>query len=105
MNKRTYKKLYKICKDDFGKTIYAGDTVELYMPHELRTTWESKVFWNMLDGAWVNAHPSHIKMDLGKDRDLRDYLNQKATPFYNGDDEIVEWKKGYCKKVKSVFHV
>lgn len=34
MNIKQYKKRYLICKDDFGKNIYAGDTVELYCPIE-----------------------------------------------------------------------
>ncbi len=32
MTIKAYKKKYKICVDDNGKTIYAGDTVEVLLP-------------------------------------------------------------------------
>ena len=50
-----------ICNDSFGNRIYAGDTVELFNGMEMRTAWKSVVHWNMLDGAFVDAHPGHVK--------------------------------------------
>ena len=61
MTIREYKKRYRICEDVEGKTIYAGDTVELYNGVEMRSSWTSLVYWNMVDGAYVDSHPGHVK--------------------------------------------
>ena len=91
-----------ICNDSFGNRIYPGDTVELFIGIEMRTPWKSKVHWNMLDGAFVDSHPGHIKMGLGsKHRNLRDFINQEDIKIYNERDELVTLKT-YCKKVKFV---
>jgi hypothetical protein len=91
-------KLY-ICNDSFGSRVNTGDTVELYIPWEMKTTWTSKVYWNMLDGAFVDAHPGHVKMGLGGHRNLRDFLDREPIRTENQDGEI-EVLKTYCKKVK-----
>ena len=44
MTIREYKKRYYICEDDFGNKLYAGDTVELYSPMELNTSWMSIIY-------------------------------------------------------------
>jgi hypothetical protein len=92
--KKRWKKLYFITKDDFSNSIYAGDLVELYMPHETKTTWISEVYYNPLDGAFVDAHPAHISMGLSSYRPLRNFLNQNT---FNST-------KGYCKKIKSFYN-
>ena len=99
---KQYKKKYFICKDDFGNKIYAGDTVELSCPQETSTTWTSIVHWNMLDGAFVDAHPAHKAMGLGSDnRTLSPLINQSDFIFYyEGNDEQFH-EQGYCKKIKS----
>lgn len=91
-------KLY-ICNDSFGSRINVGDTVELSMPWEMKTTWKSKVYWNMVDGAFVDAHPGHVKMGLVNYRNLREFLDREPMRIDNGKDEI-ELLKIYCKKVK-----
>jgi hypothetical protein len=89
-----------ICNDSFGNRIYPGDTVELFIGIEMRTPWKSKVHWNMLDGAFVDSHPGHIKMGLGaRHRNLRNFINQEDIKVYNEKDELVTLKT-YCKKVK-----
>lgn len=103
MTIRQYKKLYAICKDDNGKVIYAGDTVEVHLPIETSTPHQSKVYWNMLDGAFIKAHSAHKFLHDGNDssRNLRDYLFQEPYPqYYVGKEEPVI-EKGYCRKVKS----
>lgn len=88
-----------ICNDSFGQRIYPGDTVELFMGIEMRTPWKSKVYWNMLDGAFVDAHPGHRKMGLSVHRSLREFLDREDIRIPNQDGEI-EVLKTYCKKVK-----
>jgi len=99
MNIRHYKKLYYICKDDYGKKIYAGDTVEVRIPYETKSSHESVVYFNMLDGAFIDAHPGHVKMGLSTHRNLSDYLNKEPMEIML-DDELTTVKT-YCKKVKS----
>lgn len=88
-----------ICNDSFGNRIYVGDTVELFIGIETRTTWKSPVYWNMLDGAFVKAHPSHIKMGLSTHRHLSDFIDKEdfEVNVVGGGTEIM---KTYCKKVK-----
>ena len=101
MNKRYYKKHFLICKDDQGKNIYAGDTVELFVPMETSTPWQSIVYWDMLHGAWVDSHPTHVNMLGNKMRTLYPLLNQAAIPIYIYGVEDPEIKIGYVKKIKS----
>lgn len=88
-----------ICNDSFGNRIYPGDTVELFIGIETRTAWKSPVYWNMLDGAFVKAHPAHIKMGLSVYRNLRDFLDKED--FIGMVDDEKKIIKTYCKKVKN----
>jgi hypothetical protein len=88
-----------ICKDSNGKKIYSGDIVELYMPWEMHSPWKSEVYWNPLDGAFVDAHPGHVKMKLSFHRSLREFLFREPMKIENEDNEI-EILEAYCKKVK-----
>jgi hypothetical protein len=99
MNIRHYKKLYYICKDDNGKKIYAGDTVEVRLPWETKSSYQSVVYFNMVDGAFIDAHPGHIKMGLQTYRNLRDFLEQEPIEM-SIDDEMIS-ARGFCRKVKS----
>ena len=109
MTIRNYKKAYWICKDSFGKMIYAGDTVEVWSPMETRNPHQSKVLWNRIDGAFINAHPAHIKMhNEPHHRDLRYYFDDTLIPIWDWDEEtekdyIARYEKGYVKKVKSFY--
>jgi hypothetical protein len=94
--KKNWKNRYFITKDDFSNKIYAGDVVELYMPFETKTTWQSEVYYNPLDGAFVDAHPAHVQMGLSKYRKLSNFLNQEIN---NLNDT-----KGYCKKIKNFYN-
>ena len=58
MTIRNYKKEYWVGKDSFGKMIYAGDTVEVWLPWETRSSHQSKVLWNRIDGAFIESHPA-----------------------------------------------
>jgi hypothetical protein len=89
-----------ICNDSFGRRINVGDTVELMMGIEMHSSWISKVYWNMIDGAFVDAHPGHRKMGLGVHRSLRDFLNREDIKISNQDGGI-ETVKTYCKKIKT----
>lgn len=92
---RNKKKIY-ICNDSFGSRINVGDTVELMMGIEMSTSWTSTVYWNMLDGAFVNAHPGHKKMGLGVHRNLREFLTKKTMLDFDGEPIKI-----YCKKIKN----
>lgn len=88
-----------ICNDSFGSRINVGDSVELLMEMETKTSWVSKVYWNMVDGAFVDAHPSHKKMGLSFHRNLRQFLDREDIETFDIDDNPVTLKT-YCKKVK-----
>jgi len=87
-----------ICNDSFGRRINVGDTVELMMGIEMHSSWVSKVYWNMIDGAFVDAHPGHRKMGIGVHRSLRDFLGKEdfEVNVVGGGTEII---KTYCKKI------
>ena len=89
-----------ICNDSFGNRIYAGDTVELFIGIETKTAWKSIVHWNMLDGAFVDAHPAHKKMGLSTHRNLRDFIGKEdfKVNVSGGGTEII---KTYCKKLRN----
>lgn len=74
MNIRQYKKKYYICNDDLGSKLYVGDIVEIHNDMETKTSHQSKIMWNMLDGAFINSHPVHISMKSSVHRGLRGYL-------------------------------
>jgi hypothetical protein len=109
MNRRQWKKKYFICYDDDKRPIYAGDSVEVMIPYETSTPHQSRVYWNPLDGALIKRHPAHLTLspDRGKYRSLRSYLNQskKGVPIWGhpDDTEPKEYRKGYCKKIKSFY--
>ena len=88
-----------ICNDSFGNRIYPGDIIELFIGIETRTPWKSHVYWNMLDGAFVEAHPAHKAMKLSTHRNLRDFLGKEDIRMSNENGNI-EVLKTYCKKVK-----
>ena len=88
-----------ICNDSFGNRIYPGDVVELFIGIETRTAWKSHVYWNMLDGAFVEAHPAHKAMKLSTHRNLRDFLGKEDIRIPNEDGNI-EVLNTYCQKVK-----
>lgn len=85
--KKYHKLKYYLGEDSVGNKLYAWDEVELYMPFEVKTTWKSRIYWNAIDGAFVGAHPTHIKMGIGNDRGLRPILQMgkvvKTKQFYN----------------------
>ena len=65
-----------------------GDTVEVQIKWETGTSHTSIVYWNMLDGAFIDSHPVHIQMHGSvTHRNLSNYLQNNL--------EV------YCKKVKS----
>ena len=108
MTIRNYKKAFWIGKDSYGKMIYAGDTVEVWLPWETRSPHQSKVLWNRIDGAFIEAHPAHIKMhEKVHHRDLRSYLDTEPLPIWSYDENdegmISRYQQGYVKKVKSFY--
>ena len=104
MNLRLYKKRYAICKDCQGKMIYWWDLVEVWNPVETRTPHQSRVYWNMLDGAFIEQHPSHQKNNKIYHRSLNEYLNQDKIPLWDEDGELIGYQLGYVKKVKSFYN-
>lgn len=99
MNKRQYKKEYFICKDDFGKNIYAGDTVEL-CNHTFKNPFTSIVYWDRLHGAMIKEKPIFLN-DKESYTHLYHYLNNKPYNVYGEGDEITYIKRVYAKKIKS----
>jgi hypothetical protein len=67
-------------KDDFGKKLYPWDFVEVSCRMEMRTTWMSQIYWNPLDGAYIDAHPGHIAMNCGewRSREFGSFLRDKS---------------------------
>lgn len=105
MNIRQFKKRYYLCKDDFGNKLYPGDTVELWMPIETKHPYQTRILWNMVDGAFVDPHPAHAWMEHAQQRRLRSFLDQSAIKkHHDWESEEFEMEKGYCKKVKSVWN-
>lgn len=101
-----YKKQYIITKDDNGIDIHVGDTVELHDPMETKNSYQSVIYWNMLDGAFVDSHPAHKSMNLNEHRDLRGYLNKQDRSCWvyhgpNDEDSVWEVRTTKCIKVKS----
>ena len=122
---RRYNKIrHKIflCRDDFNNKLYPGDFVELTVSLETRTPWISRIWWNEIDGAYVDAHPAHNFMSRRKassTKELRSFLQKKYDiPIHNWEDDSVseikkshsikkvtytdyiQWKQGQAKKDK-----
>lgn len=62
--------------DDFKKKLYVWDYVELTVRMELSTPWISRIYWNPVDGAFVDSHPTHKLLNLGGHRSLRYFLEE-----------------------------
>ena len=107
MTIKGYKKKYFICKDDNGKMIYAGDTVEVNLPWETGTSYQSIVYWDRLHGALIEPHPGHKKMGHENYRRLSDFLGKQEHKcwLYTEDDEDDKFEIKYtkCIKVKSFY--
>ena len=103
MTIKQYKKKYYICKDDNGKMIYAGDTVELCHPLEIKSSYQSKVYWNRVDGAFVNPHPTHVKIGITSYKTLSGFLGKQEFKIYYNDDEFNTYQTK-CIKVKSFYY-
>lgn len=103
----SYKNYQKIKKqvflglDDYKKKLYVWDYVELKAPMELTTSWISRIFWNPVDGAFVDSHPSHRALGMsGGHRNLGSFLGQKyniSHLFQNNDGKYIPNKS--IKKV------
>lgn len=100
MNKRQYKKEYFICKDDFGKNIYAGDTVEIFTPMSFKKPWVSLVYYDRLHGAMVKSKPIFLS-DKESFSHLYSYLGNEPINIYSyGEEEPTKYTP-YVKKIKS----
>ena len=104
MNIRQFKKKYYLCKDDFGNKLYPGDTVEILLSIGNKHPYQSKIYWNMVDGAFIDASPTTIFVNDGRKThsSLRSVLNQEPFYYnqYDSDEMVAQY--GYCKKIKSV---
>ena len=81
-----------MCKDDFNKKLYAGDFVELTASMETKNPWISRIWWNTIDGAFVDAQGSGT-------RELRYFLHDKYNiPIYNTDNTVAEIKISHTIK-------
>jgi len=91
-------------KDDSGKTIYPYDFVRVQIPHETRTSHCSRVQWNALDGAFIDSHPAHVKMELSRHRNLSNYIRktyaQDTTCVKISWEEYETWEKEQEEKNK-----
>lgn len=106
MNIRQFKKKYYLCKDDFGNKLYPGDTVEILLSMGNKHPYQSKIYWNMVDGAFVECSPVSKIFEKGRvtHNPLRSVLKQKPFYYnqYDSDETVAQY--GYCKKIKSVFN-
>lgn len=108
MTIKSYKKKYFICKDDNGKMIYAGDTVEVNLPWETKSSYQSIVYWNRLNGALLEPHPTHVKMGHSNYRKLSDFLGKQEhkswIPTTDEEDDKFDISYTKCIKVKSFYN-
>ena len=76
-------------RDDFGKKLYPWDFVQLTCRGEIKSYWISQIYWNPLDGAYVDSHPAHIAMNCGewKCRELAPFLRDKSDITHMFDFE------------------
>ena len=97
---RAYQKMRKqvfLGLDDKGKKVYMGDFVKLT---SRSSPYISQVYWNILDGGFVDSHPASIAMDYGK------YSTTELAPFFRYKDgynsrctekvtynQYLEWQK------------
>lgn len=106
MNIRQFKKRYYLCKDDFGNRLYPGDTVEIKLSFGNKYPYQSLIYWNRLDGAFIDASPSSKLFNNGNDvhRSLRSVLKQKPFLYdqYGSDEKVAQ--HGYIKKIKSTWN-
>lgn len=84
-------------KDDLGKVIYPYDFIKIQIPHETRTHYCSRVYWNALDGAFVDSHPAHLLLNNQQSyRNLRDFISKVYAPdticLKISLSEFNEWK-------------
>lgn len=109
MNIRQFKKRYYLCKDDFGNRLYPGDTVEIKLSFGNKYPYQSLIYWNRLDGAFIDQHPSSTIFNRGSHDPLRSVLKQK--PFFysqasyedpDSDEKVAQ--HGYIKKIKSTWN-
>lgn len=112
---RSYQKMRKqvfLGLDDKGKKLYVWDFVKLTSRIEVKSPWISQIYWNALDGAFVDSHPGHIAMNRGQHstRELAPFIRDKydiSHLFYPAEKgpilkcsiekvtykEYLEWKK------------
>lgn len=100
MNKRQYKKEYLICKDDFGKNIYAGDTVEILTPWTFKNPWQSIVYYDRLHGAMVKSKPIFLNEKETFDH-LYHFLGNESYSMSTYGEDLETIYTPYCKKIKS----
>lgn len=102
--------------DDVKKKLYVWDFVELKIPMEVKSSWISRIYWNPVDGAFVDSHPAHKALGLGNGyRDLRSFLGEKydISNFFHDNDgkyipntsikkvsyqDYLDWKKDRKQK-------
>lgn len=74
-----YRKQIFLGLDDKKRKLYVWDFVKLTSRIEMKTPWISQIYWNPLDGAFIDSHPGHIAMNAGRysTRDLRHFMGEK----------------------------
>lgn len=107
--------------DDYKKKVYAWDYVMLTARMEMNSPWISRVYWNALDGAFVDSHPGHKAMGIGVGhRDLSPFMHpenkydishifhpelETFTPRYSIKKvtyrEYIDWKTERENKIKN----
>lgn len=76
---RAYQKMRKqvfLGLDDKGKKVYMGDFVRLSNRQSFKSPYISQIYWNALDGGFVDSHPGAIAMNCGK------YSTTELAPFF-----------------------
>src|SRR5690348_6574419 len=86
-------------KDNNSKMLYPYDFVKVQNTMETKSSHCSRIWWNALDGAFIDSHPAHIILNNCKSRNLRDYLNHNDSSYYKITcvkityNEYLEWEK------------
>ena len=124
---RIYNKMRKrilLGKDDIGNKLYICDFVKLTSRVNIKSHWCSIIYWNPLNGAYVDSHPAHIAMNCGVNRTryLSEFLCEKYdisnTMYFEKEserkyipncsiqkityNEFLEWQNSIIGKYDSV---
>jgi hypothetical protein len=76
-----YRKLF-LGYDELKNKLYINDFVKVEAKMEIQTFWISPIYWNPIDGAYIDSHPGHIAMNCGE------WTSRSIAPFLRDNPDI-----------------